>query len=1031
MSNGAQMLQTLRDHRPLLLACEAIGWLHMTGKAHPDFLRRHGGAGVQYDDLRCYQNQSPPFPWSDKLAWVRNGPWAIPRDKWPTSLSELLEKHRQRDGGLLGLLQAAHGMASGIEKNIPSASATYLEQDVAHMWLASPFGHPVRNLLNHPPPLLQPGGWRELLDRIQKLLDKLAALGNPDPPHTPSDLDGWWQWREGAIGANGWLREAFLSTLAETRLPNNDVTLWDQSYVAAALFKSAVAGAVLAGNSFVWDDQLKQQTRWRVLTVGFGTRHYEARAVKIGDWVGAQRDIERFFEQVRKLIEVDLAVGSLVYRDDETLAFTFPGQREDGKGSLYDQQAKTLHEAIQQEVDLLAQGAELETPPLCLLSEKSTRSFVPMVGELRKVRDRLAVPVHRHWTVKGSGTTQARGARHVCPVCLVRFNDPPPSAATENARKSYPCSVCRERRRGRLDAWLAGEEDTIWISEVADAHDRVALLSLSFDLEPWLDGTHVDSLRAQSIAEWRRYNPVLEEYWKRDPDQRKRLDNPVRGDGSFASFLQVGVHQLDEAQKAGGKLDASNLFWSNLQEGYRHESSWPSFFSRIVEDRAETPKWDGLNDNQRAQWLAHQLFRKLPSPGRIYRFWRTAEGFFDELLDRFRETCPAHENRWRTRRLLLKPNQNGGSGAYEDRETYLGHWRGAPFEVVYLAEQKAFVTICNLARCLEPHETGDALVRDSQQSPVLLKGDDQREVELRVKSFPTPDGIGAYAPVIPLDRSPLRFRVLVPLDRATACIEAAIAKWREEFARVWDRMPLRIGVVAFPRLTPFQAVIEAARNLEGALDRDEPETWRVLECRTRGGVTALSLEHGRGQELVLVPTRLPDGREDVFYPYVQVEDRELRSPRDFQHPDGRVYRHMADLRPGDGVVVHPSCIAAVFLDTTARRFDPADVRPLGDFERMRAVWEVLVRQAPSVTALRGAWSEIEERSRAWRDAEGRWLPGGEAEWTALARAILRDRLGISGAALETLVEAARRGTLKWALEWHLTWLKEGLEGART
>ncbi|GIW70800.1 MAG: hypothetical protein KatS3mg102_0342 [Planctomycetota bacterium] len=124
-------------------------------------------------------------------------------------------------------------------------------------------------------------------------------------------------------------------------------------------------------------------------------------------------------------------------------------------------------------------------------------------------------------------------------------------------------------------------------------------------------------------------------------------------------------------------------------------------------------------------------------------------------------------------------------------------------------------------------------------------------------------------------------------------------------------------------------------------------------------------------------------------------------------------------------------MAAVFLDTTARRFEPPDVRPLGDFDRMQAVWELLVRHAPSLTALRGAWSEIEERSRAWRDLDGRWLPGAESQWLDLTRAILRDRLRISGAALETLVEAARRGTLELALQWHLTWLKEGLEGART
>jgi hypothetical protein len=587
-----------------------------------------------------------------------------------------------------------------------------------------------------------------------------------------------------------------------------------------------------------------------------------------------------------------------------------------------------------------------------------------------------------------------------------------------------------------LDAWLSGEEDTIWIDEVADGNDRAALLTLSFDLEPWLEGQHVDSLRAQSIAEWRRFNPVLEEFWERDAQKRRRIDNPVPEHATFSSFLEIVEGDLRDSLQKKGKLDVSNLLFCNLQEGYRYEAKqgadWKSYFATIVEDRSpdESVQWSDTDAGQNARWLVHQLFRKLPSPGRVYRFWRTAEAFFDELLARFREIASAHENRWRTRRLLLRPDTAAGATTWEDRETYTGHWRDAPFEVVYLADQAAFVTISNLARCLKPEETGQALQQESQTAGIKLKGDDQTERELRITSVSIPDKIGTYVPLIPLDLSPRRFRLLVPLDRATACIEAAIAKWREEFARVWDRMPLRVGVVAFPRLTSFQAVIEAARNLEDALHRDRPETWRVVECGTRGGVTALSLEHGHGRELVLVPTQLPDGRTDVFYPYVQVEDRELRTPRDFQHPDGPVYRHMADLQPGDGLIVSPSRIAAVFLDTTARRFDPPEVRPLGDFERMRAVWDVLVRKSPSLSALRGAWSELEECLRNWRDPEGRWLPGAEAERLELARAILRDRLGISGAALETLVEAARHGTLEWALKWHVTWLKESLGGVR-
>lgn len=1013
MTEPRQNLQTLRDHRPLLLACEAIGWLHMTGKAHPDFLRHQGGAGVDYDDRDWLNSVSPPFPWDDKLGWLlgQRTPWhARLSSHWPATLTEFNSKHRERDPGILGLLQAAHGMASGIEKNLPGATSEYLNQDVTHMWLVSPFGHPIRNLLADPPPLLQPDGWRQLLQKIEKLLEDLRALGNPDAPHTPNDLHGWWLWREQAIGREGWLRQAFLSALAETRLPNNDVTLWDQSYVAAALFKSAVAGAVLTGQGFEWDKDLKQQTRWRVLTVGLGTRHYEARAVKIGDWVGAQRVIEDFFEQVRKLIEVDLALGSLVYRDDETLAFTFPGKRDDGKGSFGDGQAECLCAAIQQEIDKLAQDAELETPPLCKLST-STRSFVPMVAELRKRRDELAVPIARGWKISNQ-TPQPVGTPHVCPVCLVRFNEPAKNANSDNARKSHPCRVCRERRRGRLDAWLAGEGDTIWISEVADANDRVALLSLSLDLEPWLEGEHVDSLRAQSIAEWRRFNPVL-----------KNSSNPIDAGAPFESLRRYVQGKLSA-------YDKNDPVLSSLQEGYQRENNWPSFFSKIVEDRAGAPKWDRLDDDERARWLTHQLFRKLPSPGRVHRFWRTCEAFFDELLERFREIAAVHANRWRTRRLLLQPS-SGGPGSWENRETYLGRWRGAPFEVVYLAERQAFITISNLARCFEAHEDGDALVQASQEETIYVKGDDQQELRLQVKSVSTPDKVGTYAPVIPLERSPQRFRVLVPLDRTTACIETAIAKWQQEFARVWDRMPLRIGVVAFPRLTPFQAVIEAVRNVEAALDRQGSETWRVLACRTREGITSLSMEHEGGQELVVVPARVPGGREDVFYPYVRVEDGELRAPRDFKHPQGHVYRHMADLRPGDGIFVHPSRIAAVFLDTTARRFEPHHVRPLGEFERMRATWELLVRYAPSMTALQGAWSEIEERSRAWRDPDGRWLPGVKKEWLDLVRAILGDRLNVRGAALESLVEAAGRGNMEWALEWHLTWLKTGLEGAGT
>lgn len=1007
------LIQTLREYRPLLLACEAIGWLHMAGKAKVDFLRSHGGQG-DYDYKRWYEQETPPFPWDNLLMWVRENfdlkkDFSLQNDPWPGTLTDFLTKHTERNRGILGLLQAGHAMASGIEKNLPRATSEYLSQNATHMWLSTAFGHPVRNLLVDPPELLTETGWERLLEQIEGLLTELKRLGDQG---LSNDLDGWWRWRENAVGPDGWLREAFTSTLAETRLPNNDVTLFDQSYVAAALFKSAVAGAILEGNSFPWNySGIKQQTRWRLLTVGISVDHYESRAVKIGDWTGTRLALGEFFNRVRKLVEVDLAVGSLLYADRGVCVFSFPGERFDNDRD--DLQIEEWKKWLRNQAGCFAAEVKLETPPYCNISEPS-RSLVRMTAEIREAKDKMVVPLFHNWEIPDVDSS-AEG--HVCPVCLVRRSG-------DESSKQTPCKPCRDRRIGRLEAWLSGElgTDTIWITEVADTNDRLALITMSLDIEPWLDGTRLDSLRTQAIPEWRKFNPELYEFRKRD-EEKKREPNPIDPNKPFSSLSQ-------HVEKKLPSFDKNDLVLSNLQEGYRHERDWKSFFSKIVEDRAKTPEWENLDKSGRAIWLTHQLFRKLASPGRIYRFQRQAEDFFRGLLAEFREIAAEDRNRWRIRRLVITPDENS-SDSWEDRHTYNGRYGDAPVSLLFRKETGDFLTICNLARLLKPEQGKDSL----EGITLELKADDRewgkQTEKLKVGSVSDDVGkLGCYHPIIPLELSPVRFRVLVPLEAASECVDRTIEAWNDQFARVWDRMPLRIGIVAFPRMMPFQAVIEATRNIETNLtaNRNIPETWRVEQSETREGVVAVDFVRSDGQrELRTIPIELPDGREDVFYPYIRVQDQKVRYPYDFQHPEGQVYRHVRDLRTGDGVFVEESRIACVFLDTTARRFEPANVRPLAEFQRMRRVWELLARSAPSTTALRGACTELEERQRSWRGPDGNWLEGAQEEWIALAQAILRDRLQVNGAVLQILVAATRDGVFGWALEWHLHWLKQHLE----
>ncbi len=976
-------LKSLRDNRAALLACEAIGWLHMAGKAHPDFVKQQASDATKgattWDELKWATNVISNFG-------------ALPAIGMQTiTPSDLFEKHRDRNEGVLGLLQASHAMASGIEKNTP---ADYQKQPSAQTWLTTAFGHPVQNLLgNTPPTILASGAWPSTETKIGTLIDALAARVKD-----PTNLAEWAKWRDGAIGSSGWLREQFTTTLAETRVPNNDVTLWDQSFIAAALFKAAAAGAVLSETSFEWGNSSKQNTRWRVLTIGIGAEHYEARTVRIGDWTGTRDVIAEFFDEVSAFLEVDLAIGACVYRDERTLSFTFPGHRLDRKGSVDDALAETLRGSIEAEVDKLAKAHAFETPPLVRLSS-STRSFIAMSRELAEARRALEVPVHRAWSIASDGSK----GRHICPVTLVRVGEP---SSNGSDRKQDVSKSAYDRRTGRRSAWEKSGGDTIWISEVADANDRVALLTFSLGLDGWLDGRldgrHVDSLRAQSEVEWRANNTSLAA-----SDSNKLSD-------SLCTHVK-GFVKNPTLKK--GKL--SDAVLETLNDGFAHENSLEDFFRKVVEDRAGAPEWSSLDDEKRAAWLTHQLLRKNASPGRVHRFWRTTRTFFAEALEEFRQLVVGNGGT-RTQRLSL--TLSGDTSNVRNGEVYAGHLPSAPnapFEILRRASD--FVTVCNLSRVLGP----DGDVSKLKGLRFDASDDDGQPRRFIIDATSAAEGILAtYRPLIVLEENPERFRVLVPLVSAETCVERVISKWREEMSRVWDRLPLRVGVIGFPRKTPFQAVIEATRNVENDLAAEGRERWRVTSVDTQSDTTKLSFEvAGQRREQIDVPRQLADGRDDVYYPNLAVADTE-RESHDFTapRPDGSplVYRRASDLRAGDEIWVEPSRFASLFLDSTACRFEPVAVHPLSEWERRRTVWEQVGKAAPSLTAARAVEQSLREARGRWTDENGVL---DDAVWREWVHAVLAKEWS-AGEHLQALEQAARDGLLERVLSWHLHVLKQ-------
>lgn len=972
-------LQTLRDNRAALLTCEAIGWLHMAGKAHPDFVKQ-----------QAHDYKKTDKRW-DELTWASN---LITRFGAMPSLGaqsirpqQLFERHQKSDGnGVLGLLQAAHAMASGIEKGTP---LDYQKQSLAQTWLTTAFGHPIQNLLGSAPPdILANGAWSNTEAQIGVILDGLAARAQ-----NTSNLGEWRRWREEVIGPSSWLRGAFTATLAETRVPSNDVTLWDQSFIAAALFKAAAAGAALLGQSFQWENS-KVNTRWRVLTVGIGAEHYEARAVRIGDWTGTRDEISAFFDDVSEFMEVDLALGACVYRDERALSFTFPGQRFDLEGGVDDDLASTLCARIGARVDELARARAFETPPLVRLSS-STRSFTAISPELAKARRVLEVPVHRSWSFAHDGSK----GKHICPVTLVRAGEPSNNGGDQ---KQDVSKSAHNRRVGRRASWEKSGGDTIWISEVADENDRVALLTFSLGLEGWLDGSHVDSLRARSLVECRK-----------NLTQFAAIDaNTPR-----ASFHTHVVDLIRKPTLTNGKLSDGAL--ESLNPGFKHALSPKDFFEKIVEDRSDAPSWDSLDDSSRAAWLTHQLFRKNASPGRIHRFWRTTRAFFAEALGEFR-TLVAGTGGTRTQRMSL--TISGGTNL-RIGEVYAGRLPSAPnapFEI--LCRTNDWVTVCNLERVLGPR--GD--VSQLKGVPFEARSDDGVRHQFTIVNAASSEGtMATYCPLIVLEENPERFRVMVPLSAEAACVEHVVSKWRKEMARVWDRLPLRVGTIAFPRKTPFQAVIEATRNVEDDLMAGGAEKWCVKRVATEKEATRIKFERpDKKSEEVNVPTLLASGCEDVYYPNFAVTGVE-REPHDFTAPrrsgSSVVYRRAADLKTEDEVYIEPSRFASLFLDSTARRFEPAQVYPLSEWERHRELWNQIGKVAPSHTAAHAVESSLREAREQWTDANGTL---NEAAWSVWVRAVLANEWHANERDLNDLEAAARDGLLERVLSWHLHVLQQ-------
>ena len=423
-------------------------------------------------------------------------------------------------------------------------------------------------------------------------------------------------------------RELFLlfsKVGADTRRPINEVSLWEWGHTVGALYKSALAGALLGNQPAAHD------LRWRLLGVRLDGLSYTLEAQRLPDLLARRELITSGLDRVQQLLEVTYPLGTEVYRDESGSLFVVPDLPD--LINYYGKDTPSLRQLILEEFGQTTLDGNEVIPEITVddqawwgqdpdweIKKKSGQPLnneIPPVGQwLTKAVTAYADPI----AVEDSWENQYG---EICTVCSLR-----PQGPGSKAKDRSVCDICEQRRADRSKKWATQQtKDTIWTNEVSDTNGRLALITGQFDLDHWLDGKLVDSLlviapnngtkettKTPSFSRIRRIWKTTQQFWQETmsqvftdlTDDRRRLhiwlDRRPTNLGDYHVYdLDLGQTTLDvvwcpitDDGSGGVFITADNLGYIAQQlNADKSIYSDPASSAIFVEERLKERFMDG------------------------------------------------------------------------------------------------------------------------------------------------------------------------------------------------------------------------------------------------------------------------------------------------------------------------------------------------------------------------------------------------------------------------------------------------------
>ncbi len=548
-------LDSVNRHKDNLLLAEIAALLHDIGKCRGDFVRQQSKDGKP--NVPHHANIDK-FLRPELISLFHRDEFRITATDSPAGFYKLIRKHGSPKPRLVGLLTQCDHLDSADDKGI--VRRKQLADDTI---ISSPFGFPKEKIdldcLDCRFEALQENLIRDLGEYIEK-----RANG--------SDGELLEELRDKIIED---IRLPYSHALGETRIPANDVTLWDHSYSTASLYKSLLCQELISGYVEPKD------ANWRLYGIFWDGIGFIENSFKIADIEARKQIIEEMQRLLRYKFEVEYPIGNAIYCDLNGVIFTFPG--------LEDEKAIQLAmDCCKEGWETIMKASEHEVFPYFILSSCSRR-VAEVIGEMLDTSgQKRTIPKSSPFLTACGKETQLgiklsetlpqneeKNDYDVCPVCQIR---------AKRTREDM-CRVCEERRTGRLDGWRKGDRrNTIWIGETADLNNRVALLTLRLGLSDWLNGTLVSTIYSQTFEDW--FN---------ESDVKDTVDK-----------------NWVEKIKLESEIQKQN---KDINEEVPLEEEWDRMKNMIANSTPET--------------MLSTLFTQNASPARLQRIWKEAEEFWN------------------------------------------------------------------------------------------------------------------------------------------------------------------------------------------------------------------------------------------------------------------------------------------------------------------------------------------------------------------------------------------------------------------